>query len=163
MPVLLVNALGGAWGGDVDAGSEGGLFAWVSISAVSFGATLFGLAGLITGWVGVPPVVGILVAIAVGVLAVVFHNALFGWLRSTEGSSQLTRRDLEGATGLVVLGVSSKRRGQIVVEAAGRRLRVSASPAERQVRLARGDRARIVSMDGGVALIARQEDLEGSG
>lgn len=161
MPLLLVHAFGGAWGADLDTGSEGGLFAWVSISAVSFAAALFGLAGLITVWTGTPPLAGILVALVVGVLAVVFHNALFVWLRSTEASSELTKRDLEGATGLVVLGVSSRRRGQLVVEAAGRRLRISASPAERGGRLVRGDRARIVRMDGGVALIAR--DDEGNG
>ena len=161
MPVLLVHAFGGAWGADLETGSGGGLFAWVSISAVSFAATLFGLAGLITVWAGTPPLAGILVALAVGVLAVVFHNALFGWLRGTEASSELTKRDLEGATGLVVLGVSSRRRGQIVVEAAGRRLRISASPAERAGRLVRGDRARIVEMDSGVALIARHDEGNG--
>ena len=161
MPVLLVYAFGGAWGADLDTGSEGGLFAWVSISATSFGATLFGLAGLITVWVGLSPVAGILVAALVAASAVVFHNSLFGWLRSTEASSELTKGDLKGATGVVVLGVSARRRGQIVVEAAGRRLRMSASLADRQGHVARGHRARIVEMDGGVALIERYEEGNG--
>lgn len=157
LPILLVYAFGGSLGADFDTGSEGGLFSWMPISAVGFAATLFGLAGLVTVWVGVPALPGTLTAVAVGILAVFLHNGLFGWLRSTEASSGVTNLDLEGATGLVVLGVSAKRRGQIVVEAAGRRFRISALPAKREDRLEKGDRATIVGMDGGVALIARQD------
>ena len=156
--MLLVYAFGGSWGADADTGSEGGLFSWVSISAVAFAATIFGLSGLITVWVGLSPLPGVLISAGVGVLGAAFHNALFGWLRRTEASSEVTDRDLEGATGLVVLGVSAKRRGQIVVEAAGQRLRISALPAKREDRLAKGDRVMIVEVDGGVALIARQEE-----
>ena len=163
MPILLVHAFGGSWGVDADTGSGGGLFAWVSISGVSFAATVFGLSGLITVWMGVSPLPGVLIALGVGVLALAFHNALFGWLRRTEASSEVTNRDLEGATGVVVLGVSAKRRGQIVVEAVGQRLRISASPANRGDRLAAGDRVAIVEMDGGIALITRREEKKAVG
>lgn len=157
MTILLAHAFGGLWDVDVD-DESGGLFAWVSVSALSFAATLFGLSGLITVWVGVSGLAGVAVAIVVAVLAVVFHNSLFGWLRRTEGSSQIENRDLEGARGLVVLGVSAGRRGQIVVEAAGKRLRMSAMPATSPDRFRKGDRVTIVKMEGGVARIARQEE-----
>ena len=142
---------------DVDTDSNGGLFAWVSISSLSFAATLFGLSGLTTVWTGVSPPAGVVTAVVVAALGVAFHNSLFGWLRRTEASSEVRNRDLEGATGLVVLGTSARRRGQIVVESAGQRLRMSAMPATQADRLTRGDRVRIVKMDGGVALITRQE------
>ena len=142
---------------DVDTDSNGGLFAWVSISSLSFAATLFGLSGLTTVWAGVSPPAGVVTAVVVAALGVAFHNSLFGWLHRTEASSEVRNRDLEGATGLVVLGTSARRRGQIVVESAGQRLRMSAMPATQADRLTRGDRVRIVKMDGGVALIARQE------
>lgn len=146
------------WDVDVDTDSDGGLFAWVSISSLSFAATLFGLFGLTTVWVGLPLPVGIVTAVVMGALGLAFHNYLFGWLRRTGASSEVKNRDLEGASGLVVLRVSSGRRGQIVVEAAGQRLRMSAMPAKRSDRLSKGDRVTIVKMDGGVALIASQQE-----
>lgn len=158
MTILLVHAFGGVWDVDVDTESRGGLFAWVSISALSFAATLFGLSGLISVWAGVSGPVGIVIAILVGAAGLAFHNSLFGWLRRTEASSEVKNRDLEGASGLVVLGISAGRRGQIVVDAAGQRLRISAMPATRTDRLRKGDRVTVVKMDGGVALVARQEE-----
>lgn len=163
MTVLLANAFGGLSDFDAETDSDSHLFAWVSISALSFGATLFGLSGLITVWVGVPSLVGVLIALVFAALGVAFHNSLFGWLRRTEASSEVKNQDLVGATGLVVLAVSAVRRGQIVVEAAGRRLRMSAMPATREGRLSKGDRVTIVKMDGGVALIARYEEQKVEG
>lgn len=155
--ILVAHAFGGLWDMDVDA-EPGGLFAWVSISSLSFAATLFGLSGLIAVWAGASAPVGVVIAILVAALGLAFHNSLFAWLRRTEASSDVRNQDLVGATGLVVLGVSARRRGQIVVEAAGRRLRMSAMPASRAGPLRKGDRVTIVKMHGGVALIARQEE-----
>ena len=157
LPLLLVFAFGGELDADVDAGSDGGgFFSWVSLSAVSFGAVFFGLGGLVTIWMGLSSLPGVLIALGVGVLGASFHNALFGWLRRTEASSEVTSRDLYGASALVVLPVSVQRRGQIVVGAGGQRLRVSASPANPQDRLKKGERVTIVGVDGGVAIIARK-------
>ena len=161
MPLLLVFAFGGEVGADTDTGSDGGFFSRVSISAVAFGATFFGLFGLFTVWVGLSSLPGVLISAGVGVLGAAFHNALFGWLRRTEASSEVTNQDLEGATGLVVLPVSSERRGQIVVEVAGQRLRISASPANSENRLAKGVRVKIVEMDGGVALVMDHAEKAG--
>lgn len=163
MTVLLANAFGGLWDFDVETDSDSGLFAWISVSALSFGATLFGLAGLITVWAGVRPLLGVLVALVLAALGVAFHNSLFGWLRRTEASSEVKNRDLEGATGLVVLGMPAGRRGQIVVEAAGKRLRMSAMPATRADRLRKGDWVTIRKVNGGVALVARQEEQKVEG
>lgn len=160
LPLLLVFAFGGEVGGDPDTGSAGGLFSWVSLSALSFGATFFGLGGLAILWAGLSSLPGVLIAAGVGVLGASAHNALFGWLRRSEASSEVTNRDLEGATGSVVLAVSTKRRGQIVVNAAGARHRISASPANQGDRLRRGERVTIMRIDGGVALIARQTRKE---
>jgi len=161
--ILLANAFGGLWDFDVETDSDSGLFAWVSISALSFGATLFGLSGLATTWVGLPALAGVVIALVVGALGVAFHNSLFGWLRRTEASSDVKNRDLEGATGLVVLGMPGGRRGQIVVDAAGKRLRMSAMPATRTDSVRKGDRVIIRRVDGGVALVARQEEQKVEG
>ncbi len=158
MTILAANAFGGLWDFDVETDSDSGLFAWVSISALSFGATLFGLSGLITTWVDLSALAGVAIALLVAALGVAFHNSLFGWLRRTEASSEVRKRDLEGATGLVVLGMPAGRRGQIVVEAAGKRMRMSAMPATRADRLRKGDRVVIRKVDGGVALVARHEE-----
>ena len=98
-----------------------------------------------------------------GALGLAFHNSLFGWLRRTEASSGVKNRDLVGASGLVVLAVSSQRRGQIVSEAAGKRLRMTAMPAAGAGHFRKGDRVKIVRMDGGVALIARLEEQKVEG
>ena len=104
-----------------------------------------------------------MIALVVGALGVAFHNSLFGWLRRTEASSEVKNRDLEGATGLVVLGMPGGRRGQIVVDAAGKRLRMSAMPATRTDSVRKGDRVIIRRVDGGVALVARQEEQKVEG
>lgn len=162
LPLLVVFAFGGELGGDADTGSDGGLFSWVSLSGLAFGVTFFGLAGLITVWVGLSSLPGVLISAGVGVLGASFNNALFGWLRRTEASSELTNRDLEGATGVVVLEISTRRRGQIVVDAAGGRHRISALPANREDRLKKGDRVVIVAVDGALALVARHEEERGT-
>lgn len=160
LPLLLVFAFGGELGADTDTGSEGGFFSWVSISAISFGAVFFGLAGLITVWTGLAAIPGLLIAVGFGVLGASFHNALFGWLRRSEASSEVTKIDLVGANAIVVLEVSTEHRGQIVVDAAGARHRMTASPADRDDRLKKGDRVTIVGMEGGLALVGRQREKE---
>ena len=162
LPLLLVFAFGGELGADSDTGSGGGFFSWISFSAVSFGAAFFGLAGLVTVWVGLSALSGGLIAAGVGVLGASFHNALFGWLRRTEASSEVTNADLEGSTAVVVLGVSTEHRGQVVVDAAGARHRISASPANREDLIKKGERVTIVGVDGAVAFVARQEKERGS-
>lgn len=142
-------------GADTDTGSDGGFFSWISLSAVSFGAVFFGLAGLITVWVGLSALPGVLIAAGVGVLGGSFHNALFGWLRRTEASSEVTNRDLVGSGAMVVLEVSTEHRGQIVLDAAGARHRVSASPANREDRFDKGERVTVVGVDGAIALVVR--------
>ena len=76
---------------------------------MSFGVTLLGLSGLITVWAGISALVGALIALVIAALGVAFHNSLFGRLRRTEASSEVKNRDLEGATGLVVLGMATGR------------------------------------------------------
>ena len=155
IPLLLVFAFGGDLGADTDTGSDGGFFSWLSISAVSFGAAFFGLAGLITIWAGLAAVPGVLVSVGIGVLGASFHNALFGWLRRTEASSEVGNRDLVGSTALVVLEISTEQRGQIVLDAAGARHRITAMPANAGDRLAKGERVTVVGVDGAVALVAK--------
>jgi membrane protein implicated in regulation of membrane protease activity len=157
IPLLLVFAFGGELGADTDTGSDGGFFSWVSISAVSFGAVFFGVAGMFTVWASLGAVPGVLIAAGAGILGASFHNALFGWMRRSEASSEVTNLDLVGGNAIVVLDVSSDNRGQVVVDAAGARHRITASPATRDDRLEQGERVEIVGMEGGVALVARSE------
>ncbi|MCE2525959.1 MAG: DUF1449 family protein [Actinomycetia bacterium] len=157
-PLLLVFAFGGELGADTDTGSDGGFFSWISLSAVSFGAVFFGLSGLITVWVGLSALPGVLVAAGVGVLGASFHNALFGWLRRTEASSEVTNQDLVGSRALVVLEVSTDHRGQVVLDAAGARHRISASPANSEDVLKKGERVAIVGVDGAIALVESLEE-----
>ena len=162
LPLLLVFALGGELGADTDTGSDGGFFSWISLSAVSFGAAFLGLAGLVTVWAGLSALPGVLIAAGVGVLGASFHNALFGWLRRTEASSEVTNRDLEGSAAVVVLEVSTEHRGQIVVDAAGGRHRISALPANREDRIKKGERVTIVGVEGALALVARKAKERGN-
>ena len=160
--MLLVFAFGGEVGADADTGSDGGFFSWISLSGVCFGAAFFGLGGLLTVWVGLSSVPGVLVSLGVGVLGASFHNALFGWIRRTEASSEVTNLDLVGTTAVVVLEVSTEQRGQIVLDAAGARHRITALPADREDRFSEGDRVKVVGVDGAVALVAGMEPRKGS-
>lgn len=161
--LLIVFAFGGEVDTDMDGDFDGdtgeskgrSLFSWVSISAVSFGAVFFGIAGVAATWLEVAPVPRMLISVGAGALAMAFHNALFGWLRRTSASSEITGRDLTGVTGVVVLGAHRDQRGQIVVDAAGQRLRLTASPHNPDDRFETGERAKVVKTEGAVALLGK--------
>ena len=114
-------------GGDaeVDAGAEvdglGEVFTIIPLSSLAFVATFFGAAGLLSQQIGTGPIVTLLVAVVIGVLAGGLNSAAFAYLRRSEASSEVSDREIEGSIARVSMPISSERRGRIVLTVAGAR------------------------------------------
>ncbi len=154
-PLLLWFAFAGdaeadGIGGDADGD---GLFTIVPLSSIAFVMAFFGLTGLLVGATGAGFAFTLLMAIVVGVVAGSLNSAAFSWLRRNSTSSEVMDRELEGKTAKVALPVSTEHRGKIIVDIAGAREQMTASPVDGST-IDRGQRVVIVRIEGGVALVA---------
>lgn len=160
-PLLLWFAFSGG-DSDMDAGAEAGpladVFAFLPLSSLAFVATFFGGVGLAAQALGTAPVVALLLAIVVGVLAGVINSAAFAYLRRTESSSDVSDRELEGSVARVALPISSEHRGRIVLTVAGARTQMTAAAIdqlEHAETIEAGARVLVVNIEAGVAYVTR--------
>ncbi len=157
-PVLLWFVFNGG-DADLEAGAEaeglGEVFSVVPLSSLAFVATFFGAAGLVSEWIGTGAIMALVVALVVGVLAGALNSATFAYLRRSEASSDVSDRELEGSIARVSLPMSKDSRGRIVLTVAGARSQMTAAPIEDGETIEAGARVIVVSVEGGVALVAR--------
>ncbi len=154
-PLLLWFAFAGdadaeGLGGDADAD---GPLSVIPLSSIAFTMAFFGLTGLLAGATGANAGFALVLAIVLGVVAGTLNGAAFRWLRHNSVSSEVTDRELEGQTAKVALPVSSEHRGRIIVDIAGAREQMTATPADGST-IERGERVVIVRVEQGVALVA---------
>ena len=161
-PLLLWMAFSGdadADGGGIDIDGDGPMTV-IPLSAIAFFLTAFGGFGVIGRLTGTGFVVTLLVALVIGVGAGFLSRAAFRWLRGSSASSEVMDVELEGSIAQVALPVGTDRRGKIIVEIAGAREQMTASPADGS-NIDAGERVGIVKVERGVALVARLgPDLE---
>jgi len=165
-----VGDIGGdVGGGDVGGGHVGsdghggdGILSIIPLSSVAFVFTFFGATGLVSQSMGVAAVVAFVMAILVGFGAGTINAVAFRWLRRNSSSSDVSDRDLEGSIARVVLPVDAQHRGRIVLNIAGAREQMTASPADGSA-MAIGDKVVIVKVAGGVALVAALDPALGAG
>ena len=154
-PLLVWFAFAGdadadGFGGDADAD---GPLSVIPLSSVAFVMAFFGATGLIFDAIGTGAALTLILAVVVGVIAGTINSAAFSWVRRNSTSSEVSDRELEGMIGTASMPIGPERRGKIIVEIAGARQSMTASPADGS-EIEEGSRVVIVGIDKGVALVA---------
>lgn len=148
-----------AFAGDADADGFGGdadgdgPFSVIPLSTLAFVMAFFGATGLILGATGASAVIAFVLAVLVGAVAGTLNSAAFAWIRRNSASSDVSDRELEGSIGTATMPIGPSRRGRIIVEIAGAREQMTASPADGSD-IQQGSRVVIVGIEQGVALVA---------
>lgn len=149
-----------AFSGDADAEGMGidldgdGPMTVIPLSAIAFFLTAFGGIGVIGQLTDTGFVMTLIVALVIGVGAGFLSRTAFRWLGGSSASSEVMDAELEGSIARVALPVSTEQRGKIIVDIAGAREQMTASPADGSS-IESGERVVIVKVERGVALVAR--------
>lgn len=154
-PLLVWMAVAGDADGDgfgLDFDGDGELTA-IPLSAIAGFMATFGGIGLIGDLTGAGFVITLVFAVLSALAIAVATQKLFKIAGDTEMSSEVSDAELEGTIAKVALPVSGDHRGKIIVEIAGAREQMTASPADGST-MEKGERVVIVRIDRGVALIA---------
>lgn len=159
VPLVLWFLLsGGDEGGDggADDGVGGAMFRLLPLSTIAFVLATFGVCGLVLRAAGTTSGTTLVAAAGAGVAAGALNSALFSYLRRTGSTSDVSDRQLAGATGRVVLPVAGERRGRVAVDVGGQQVYLSAeampdAPAELEV----GAAVLVVEVERGVARVSR--------
>lgn len=153
-PLLLWFAFAGDADGDGIGDADGdGPLAVIPLSSIAFVLAFFGLTGVVGGATGAGVALVLVFAVVVGVVAGAVNSAAFAWLRNNSNSSDISDAELEGSIANVALPITSDRRGKIIVNKAGAREQMTASPADGST-IEPGERVVIVRVERGVALVA---------
>ena len=153
LPLLLWFAF---TGGDSDGfdGDGDGVLSVIPLSTIAFVLAFFGGTGLLGGWLGTSAAVTFVLAVVVGVLAGFLNSAAFAWLRRNSTSSEVADKEIEGSIARVALPIAPEQRGRIVLDIAGARSQMTASPVD-DTDIEVGARVIVVGIEGGVALVTR--------
>ncbi len=152
-PVLLWMVFAGDADADgFDFDGDGPLLP-IPLSAVAFFFAAFGFVGLVGGATSVGAVSLFVFSAVVALLAGIMSTQAFKWIRSTSSSSEVMDHELEGKIAKVALPVSVEHRGKIIVNIAGAREQMTASPADGST-IEVDERVVIVKVERGVALVA---------
>lgn len=125
----------------------------IPLSAIAGFMATFGGIGLIGDLTGAGFLFTLLFSLAAAMAMAVATTKLFKLAGDTEMSSEVTDAELEGTIARVALPVSEEHRGRIIVEIAGAREQMTASPADGSS-IDAGENVVIVKIDRGVALVA---------
>ncbi len=155
-PLLLwMVFVGDSDGGDgfgVDFDGDGDMTV-VPLSAMAAFMATFGGIGVIGQLTGAGFVATLVLAIVLAAAVGFASHRLFKWIKTPGASSQVTDAELEGSIARVSLPISGEYRGKIVVDIAGAREQMTASPADGSS-MAIGEPVVIVRIERGVALVA---------
>ena len=136
--------------GDADADSS---MSVIPLSTIAFFAATFGFVGVVGGATGAGVFSLLVTSAVVAALSGLMSTQVFKWIRRNSVSSEVMDEELEGTMAQVALEVSKSYRGKIIVEIAGAREQMTASPFDGST-IKAGERVVIVKIKGGVALVA---------
>ncbi len=88
----------------------------LSFRSVVFFAAFFGVTGLLLGFLGYSFLVTLITALVLGAVAAVTNSAVFGLLKASESSSQVSERSFLGRRGVVTVPVNGSQRGRIRID-----------------------------------------------
>lgn len=139
--------------GDADADAGGEALSVIPLSSIAFFAATFGFVGVVGGATGAGAVALFVTSAVVAVVAGLISTQAFKWIRKNSVSSEVMDSELEGSMARVALEVSSDHRGKIIVDMAGAREQMTASPIDGST-IKEGERVVIVKVESGVAIVA---------
>jgi membrane protein implicated in regulation of membrane protease activity len=117
---------GGEDGGGGDDGIAGVMLRRLPLNTIAFVAAAFGVCGLVLTAVGTGGGTTFAAAAVAGAVAGGLNAALFGYLRRSESTTEVTDEQLTGKIGRVVLPLTGERRGRIALTVAGQHIQLSA-------------------------------------
>lgn len=136
-----------------DGDGDGETFSVIPLSSIAFFAATFGFVGVVGGATGAGAFSLFVTSAVAAVLAGLMSTRMFKWIRRNSASSDVMDQELEGTMAQVALEVSESYRGKIIVEIAGAREQMTASPIDGST-IGEGERVVIVKIERGVALVA---------
>lgn len=136
--------------GDVEAD---GPMSIIPLSSLAFVASTFGFVGVVGAFTGAGSLVLFVTAALVALVSGLLSTQVFAWIRRNSNSSEVTDAELEGKVARVAIELSEKYRGKVVVDVAGAREQLTASPIDAST-IKAGEKVVIVKIESGVALVA---------
>ncbi len=153
-PLLLwMVFVGDSDGGDGLSLDGDGDMTVIPLSAIAAFMATFGGIGMIGDLTGAGFLITLVLAIVLAAGVGFASHLLFKWIKAPGASSEVTDAELEGKIARVSLPVSDRFRGKIVLDVAGAREQMTASPADGS-EIEVGEPVVIVRIEHGVALVA---------
>jgi len=136
----------------------------VSFRTVVFFSAFFGLSGLVFDALDYSSAVTLATAVLIGVLAAIANSAIFGLVKSSQSTSHISDRTLEGRPARVVLPMDDTQRGRIRIDLSGQPQYLVARPIDDGSTHRFDVGASVVKVEKGTALVASLAELdEGEG
>jgi membrane protein implicated in regulation of membrane protease activity len=132
----------------------------VSVRTVVFFTAFFGTSGVVFSILGYAPAVTVPTAVFIGVVAAVANSVLFGLVKQSQSTSQISDRTLEGRRASVVLPLEADRKGKIRIDLGGQPQYMVARALEAEGPLNVGAPVVVVKIEDGTALVASLRELE---
>ncbi len=146
-------------GAGVDAG-QAILGSILSFRSIVFFATFFGVAGLVFGLLGYGTLTTAITAVALGLVAAMANSTLWGLMKSSESSSQVSERTFQGRPAIVTVPIEPAHRGRIRIELAGQPHYLVAKALEAESAIAVGLSVVVVEIENGIAVVAPLPELD---
>lgn len=155
VPLVLWFVFGGGEDGGSDDGIAGVMFRRLPLNTIAFATAAFGVCGLVLTAVGTGGGATFVAAAIAAAVAGALNAALFGYLRRSESTTEVTDEQLAGRIGRVILPLTGDRRGRITLTVGGQQIQLSAlalpdAPDE----LAVGAPVLVIDVHNGVARVA---------
>lgn len=147
---------------DLGGGPLGAVFAsLLSFRTVVFFTAFFGTAGLVLSWLDYSSIVTFLSASLVGGFAGSANSVLFGLVKNSESTSQVTDRILQGRTAVVVLPMDGAHPGRIKIDLGGQPQYMVARPVDdgTEQQFDVGASVVVVEIENGTAMVTSLAEL----
>jgi membrane protein implicated in regulation of membrane protease activity len=135
----------------------------VSVRTIVFFTAFFGTSGVVFSILGYSSAVTLATATFIGLVAAVANSVLFGLVKQSQSTSQISDRTLEGRRATVVLPLAPNRKGKIRIDLGGQPQFMVALALESEGQLGVGDPVVVVKIEDGTALVASLGELESGG
>lgn len=136
----------------------------LSFRSVVFFATFFGVAGLILEFLNYNFLLTLVTAVLLGGVAAVANSALFGLLKASESSSQVSERSFAGRQGTVTVPITEGKRGRIRIDMGGQPQYLVAAGYSDDDHFDAGHPVAVLEVANGIALVTslkkEMEDLD---
>ena len=132
----------------------------VSVRTAVFFAAFFGTSGVVFSILGYGALLTFGTAAFIGLVAAAANSALYGLVKRSQSTSQISDRTLEGRRASVVLPLGDNRKGRIKIDLGGQPQFMVAQALESEGRLDVGASVVVVKVEDGTALVASLGELE---